>query len=371
MGLSGLEPKRVLALFLFVIFALSMLLLLVGFMMLDFYRMDLLFRLGWGGVGFVSLFITFQIIRQVGGAVGNELKKMISTAADSSDDDTPDPERRRFITNCMDFGITGVSCSMVCFGTLNVLQPPEVRTIAVPIKNLHRDLEGFTIVQVGDLHVDGIFIGRKWVRTVVDKTNRLSPDVVAITGDLVDSDVPDIGYDVAPLADLRARFGCFFVTGNHEYSLGSGGAESWINEIERLGITILMNSNELICCGGARILVAGVPDYDGGYSESHVSAPETAIVNPSFSDVKILLAHQPRSIYMAEKAGFDLQLSGHTHGGQFFPGHILMALAQPFVAGLHTYRNMQIHVTRGAGHSVIPLRLGAPAEIACLKLVKA
>lgn len=364
------HPKKRLIFFLFFVFSLSMLLLLGGFMVSGYCHVDLVIRLGWGGVGFVSLVITFQIFRQVGVAGFNEFKKMMPPRT-GLNGDAHDPERRRFITNCMDAGITGISCTMAAFGTLNTLFPPDIREIAVPIRNLHRDLEGFTIAHISDLHVDGLFIGRKRVRAVVDRTNRLSPDIVAITGDLVDSDVSDIGHDVAPLAGLRAKFGCFFVTGNHEYSLGAGGVQSWIDEIERLGITVLTNAHELICRGDGRMVIAGVPDQGGGYSGSQVSDPVAAIFGAPLADIKILLAHRPKSIYKAAGAGFDLQLSGHTHGGQFFPGHILMALAEPFVAGLHTYENTRIYVTRGAGHSVIPLRLGAPAEIACLKLVKA
>ncbi len=374
------ELKEILAISVFLIFTLSMLLLFAGFIAQAYYRTDLLLRLGWGGMGFVFLFVVFKIVWQFGCFAAVKLKKMISAIADSSNDgacegDVPDFARRRFLANCMDIGITGVSFSMAGFGTLNRLHPPDIREVRVPVKNLPCDLEGFKIVQISDVHVGNMSIERGWVETVVHRANRQSPDIVALTGDLADDTVSNIRNDVAPLADLCARFGCYFVTGNHEYYPPAGGVAPWIDEVEKLGFTVLMNENRIIQRGDGRILLAGVPDYGGANGlfsfRNHVSDPAAAMAGSPPADVKILLAHQPRSIFGAEEAGFDLQLSGHTHGGQFFPGHFFVTLSQPYVAGLHTYRNTQIYVNSGVGHCIVPLRLGAMAEITSLILTKA
>lgn len=256
--------------------------------------------------------------------------------------------------------ILGGAALMTLVGVIQARHPRVVR-VAVPIPGLPADLAGLRIVQLSDLHV-GPTIRRRFVDWVVDATNALAPDLVAVTGDVADGMVADLRDHVAPLARLRAPLGRFFVTGNHEYYWDPRG---WTQELERLGLTPLANEHRLLLRGSARLLVAGVTDHSAD------ADPYAAVAGAPESDVRILLAHQPRSAHTARAAGFDLQLSGHTHGGQFFPFNLLVRLFQPFVAGLHRLEEMWLYVSRGTGYWGPPLRLGAPSEITLLKLVPA
>jgi len=247
-------------------------------------------------------------------------------------------------------------------------QRPRVVRVAVPISGLPADLEGFRIVQLSDLHV-GPTIRRRFVQTVVDTANQLDPDVIAFTGDVADGKVPQLRAEVAPLGTLAARYGKFFVSGNHEYYWDANG---WMREAERLGFNVLINAHQLIQRGEGRLLVAGVTDAFASHGvPGHRSDPVAAVRGAPPSDVKLLLAHQPRSAYEADEMGFDLQLSGHTHGGQYFPFNILVHFFQPFVAGLHRLERMWLYVSRGTGYWGPPLRLGAPAEITLIELTGA
>jgi len=197
--------------------------------------------------------------------------------------------------------------------------------------------------------------------------NALDPDVVAITGDLVDGSVAELRAHVAPLAQLRARHGVFFVTGNHEYYSGVYG---WLGELQRLGIRVLHNEHVVLQHGGAPLVLAGVPDYGGHHFDpAHASDPAAALRGAPAHATRVLLAHQPRTAPAAAQAGFDLQLSGHTHGGQFLPWIFLVPLQQPYTAGLHKLDRMSIYVSRGTGYWGPPKRLAAPSEIAELILM--
>ena len=245
-------------------------------------------------------------------------------------------------------------------GLLQARRPRVVR-VAVPIRDLPSDLAGLRIVQLSDLHV-GPTLRRQFVADVVARTNDLHPDLVALTGDVADGFVPEMREHVAPLAGLVAPLGAFFVTGNHEYYWDPLG---WTRELERLGFAVLSNEHRLLVRGNGRLLLAGVTDLSAD------SDPAAAMAGAPESDVRVLLAHQPRSAYAARDAGFDLQLSGHTHGGQYFPFNLLVRLFQPFVSGLHRLEQMWLYVSRGTGYWGPPLRLGAPSEITLLELVPA
>jgi predicted MPP superfamily phosphohydrolase len=230
-------------------------------------------------------------------------------------------------------------------------------------------LAGFTIVQISDIHV-GPTIKRPYLDRIVDRVNGLAPDAVAITGDLVDGTVRELAPHTAPLARLKATHGTFFVTGNHEYYAG---AEPWIAELRRLGVRVLMNEHEVIERAGHALVLAGVTDYSAGHFDAaHRSDPQRAIGGaPSHTALRVLLAHQPRTAPAAAQAGFDLQLSGHTHGGQFWPWNLFVPMQQPYVAGLAKHESMWIYVSRGTGYWGPPKRFGAPSEITRIRLVKA
>ena len=243
-----------------------------------------------------------------------------------------------------------------------------IRLVEIPIAALPPALEGFTIAQISDIHV-GNTIGRDYVEAIVSRVNSLQPDLVAITGDLVDGTVPQLAHDVEPLARLKSKHGTFFVTGNHEYYSGAG---PWLAEFQRLGFQVLLNRHVVIEQDGARLAIAGVTDYSGHhFSDAHRSDPAAAIRGaPDELGAKILLAHQPRSAAAAADAGFDLQLSGHTHGGQFLPWNFFVRFQQPYTAGLARLRSMWVYTSRGTGYWGPPMRLGAPSEITQIRLVR-
>ena len=254
-------------------------------------------------------------------------------------------------------------------GVVNARRLARVVHVDVPIAGLPAALRGFIIVQISDIHV-GSTIKRGYLKAIVGAVNALKPDLVAVTGDLVDGSVARLGPHVAPLAELSARHGVYCVTGNHEYY---SGADAWVVELRRLGLHVLMNQNAVLEHDGARLLVGGVTDFSAHhYDPAQRSDPQAALSGaPANVGMKLLLAHQPRSAPAAAEAGFDLQLSGHTHGGQFLPWNFFVRFQQPFTAGLNRLKKLWVYTSRGTGYWGPPVRFGAPSEITRLRLVAA
>lgn len=251
-------------------------------------------------------------------------------------------------------------------GFVNARRVPRVVDVAIPIDGLAPALHGFTIVQISDIHV-GPTIKRGYVQAVVDRVNAIDADLVAVTGDVVDGPVERLALHVEPFAELRSRHGTFAVTGNHEYY---SGVEEWIVELRRLGMRVLLNEHALLRHDGAELVVAGVTDFGAQqFDEAQRSDPARAIAGAPPDVPRILLAHQPRSSPAAQAAGFDVQLSGHTHGGQFWPWPMFVRLQQPFTAGLHRAGRLWIYTSRGTGYWGPPKRFGAPSEITRIRLV--
>ncbi|WP_395703778.1 metallophosphoesterase [Aquabacterium sp.] len=267
------------------------------------------------------------------------------------------------------WAVPPLAALLLLWGLANARRPAQVRTVEVPIAGLPATLQGFTIAQISDVHV-GPTVKAGYVQAIVERVNALQADVVAITGDLVDGRVADLQQDVAPLAGLQARQGRYFVTGNHEYY---SGAREWTAHLRTLGLQVLDNRHVVLGQGEARLVLAGVTDVSAHhFIPEQRSDPQRAIAGaPADAAVRVLLAHQPRSAEAAATAGFDLQLSGHTHGGQIWPFNFFVPLQQPFVAGLHRLRQLWIYTSRGTGYWGPPLRLGAPSEITRLRLVAA
>lgn len=265
--------------------------------------------------------------------------------------------------------LAGLFMSLV--GFFNARRTAAVVQVDVPIKGLPAALHGFAIAQISDIHV-GPTIKHGYLQAIVRAVNTLQVDMVAVTGDLVDGTVAELAHHVAPLAGLTSTHGTYFVTGNHEYY---SGAHAWIDELQRLGIRVLMNEHVVLQHGQAHaqqaLVLAGVADYSAGHFDaSHRSDPHAAMAGaPAHALVRVLLAHQPRSAHEAEKAGFDLQLSGHTHGGQFWPWNFFVRFQQPFTAGLHRLEKLWIYTSRGTGYWGPPKRFGAPSEITHLRLI--
>ena len=262
-----------------------------------------------------------------------------------------------------------LTIAFTAVGFVNARRRARVRRVDIPIADLPPELHGFSIAQITDLHV-GPTIKREYVEAVVDAVNALDADVIAITGDLVDGGVRELAEHTAPLSRLTARDGVYFVTGNHEYY---SGVHAWIAELRRLGLHVLMNEHVVVRRDGAAVVMAGVTDYSAHHFDaSHQSDPERALAGaPTDAAVKVLLAHQPRSAFAAAGHAFDVQLSGHTHGGQFLPWNFFVPMQQPFTAGLHRHGRLWVYTSRGTGYWGPPKRLGAPSEITYVRLVAA
>ncbi len=263
-------------------------------------------------------------------------------------------------------GVMALTPAITLVGFFMARRTAPVVDVEVPLAGLPKELEGFTIAQISDIHV-GQTIKRNFVAAIVDRVNRLHADMIAITGDVADGSVPDLAHHTEPLARLESRHGTYFVTCNHEYY---SGADAWIRELERLGARVLMNEHVVLDHDGAALTVAGVTDYSAHHFDpSHRSDPRAAAKGAPEHAPKVLLAHQPRSATSAEAAGYQLQLSGHTHGGQFWPWNFLVRLQQPFIAGLNRLGRMWVYTSRGTGYWGPPMRFGIPSEITLIHLV--
>jgi predicted MPP superfamily phosphohydrolase len=264
--------------------------------------------------------------------------------------------------------VPAAAIAVTALGLLNARRTAAVVRVDVPIAGLPGGLHGFTIAQITDIHI-GATIKRPYVQAIVEAVNRLNADMVAVTGDLVDGSVGELAEHVAPIAQLSSRHGTFFVTGNHEYY---SDAHAWIDELRRLGVTVLLNEHVVLQHRQEALIVAGVTDHGGHHFDpAHRSDPHAALAGaPASAAFKLLLAHQPRSATAAAAAGYQLQLSGHTHGGQFLPWNFLVRLQQPFTAGLHRLRELWVYISKGTGYWGPPQRFGVPSEITYLRLVR-
>jgi predicted MPP superfamily phosphohydrolase len=274
-----------------------------------------------------------------------------------------DPERRLFLSRAFAAVVGGAATLVGVGGLANALRGFDVRRVRVPLARLPREASGYRIVQMSDVHV-GPTIGRAFVEAVVRETNALAPDMVVITGDLVDGTVEQLRALVEPLRELKAKDGVFFVTGNHEYY---SGADEWIAHLGSLGIRVLRN--ERVDVRGLFDL-AGVDDVSAGRMLAHHGQDVAgALEGRDPSRAVVLLAHQPKAIADAARADVDLQLSGHVHGGQLVPFNWLARLDQPFVAGLHLVDKTWIYVSTGTGYWGPPMRVGPGAELTHIELV--
>lgn len=273
--------------------------------------------------------------------------------------------RREFLAQLLAGGAGAFGLALSGWGVWSAIRPVEVKRVAVRLKKLPGSLNGLRLVQLTDMHI-GLTIGRDFVEDVVRKVNALEPDIVAITGDLIDGSVDELGPAVAPLGELRAKLGTYFVTGNHEYY---SGADSWLAFLQSLGIKALRNEHVELTKNGETIHLAGVDDWTAHrFGNGHGSDMARAMEGRDANQPVVLLAHQPVQFDEAREHGVDLQISGHTHGGQIFPFGLLTRLAQPFVSGLHRRGDSQIYVSSGTGYWGPPMRIAAPAEITLIEL---
>jgi len=272
-----------------------------------------------------------------------------------------DPARRQALARITGGAVTTLVVAEVGAGMVGALREAPVVDVPITLARLPRALDGFTIVQLTDLHV-GATIGRDLVASLVARINALAPDLIALTGDLVDGSVDELRDDLAPLAGLRAPHGVYFVTGNHEYYVG---VEAWIAHLTSLGIRVLRNERVPITRGDAGFDLAGIDDHDAtSHGRGHGPDLVAALAGRDPTRAVVLLAHQPRQVRAAALHDVDLQLSGHTHGGQVWPWHYLAALQQGgLLAGRYREGPTELYVSRGAGYWGPPVRFAAPSEL--------
>jgi predicted MPP superfamily phosphohydrolase len=266
-------------------------------------------------------------------------------------------------------GTLGLTGLITLTGLLFAIRKPRVVHVDIPLVDLPQALHGFSIAQISDVHV-GSTIKRSFVESIVAVANGLKADLIAVTGDLVDGSVQQLSFHTAPLAALTARHGAYFVTGNHEYYSGE---HAWTAEIRRLGLQVLKNEHVVLDHDGASLVLAGVTDLSARHFNADESSDPKAALNgaPADAGVKILLAHQPNSAPAAERAGFDVQISGHTHGGQFWPWNWFVGFFTPFTGGLYRLKDLWVYVNRGTGYWGPPNRFGVPSEITRIRLIAA
>jgi hypothetical protein len=245
------------------------------------------------------------------------------------------------------------------------LAPPGVRRIEIPLARWPQALDGFRIVQISDVHI-GPLLDRRFATEIAKRVNALSPDLVAVTGDLVDGSVARIGDEVEPFGAIRARHGVFFITGNHDFY---SGADAWVDRVCELGWRALRNERVVIGDGEGHFDLAGVDDHHGALlGPGQGEDLSRALGGRESARPVVLLAHDPATFRRASQYGVDLQLSGHTHGGQIWPFRYLVRATVPWVAGLYRLGASAVYVSRGTGFWGPPMRLGAPSEITELVL---
>jgi predicted MPP superfamily phosphohydrolase len=275
------------------------------------------------------------------------------------------PERRLFLSRVAASGALVVSGGVTAFGSWRAFSPPEVTEVPVKLPGLPKALDGFSIVQLSDVHV-GAIIQEKFLDQLVNTANGARPDLIAITGDLVDGTPNAIGRYVARLRNLKSRFGTFFVSGNHDYY---SGWEEWARELEGIDFAVLRNRSVVIGDPGASFDLIGVDDYGAKWAPNGYDL-EAATAGRDLERASVLLAHQPSGLEKVAEKKIGLQLSGHTHGGQMFPANLIGdVIWGSRNAGLSVHEGTHLYTSRGCGFVGPPMRVGAPPEVVKIILV--
>lgn len=327
---------------------------------------DMLLWVGFIGLGVFSLTFIAFLVRDLGWFTGfMSFKAYESIASTDSSSFQIDPGRRQFILMSMNMGIIGLTSLLGGIGLFQARRSASIMRQKISIPNLPPGLQGLRIAQISDLHV-GPTIKADYAQAVVDQVNALNPDLIFFTGDMVDGTVDHLVDDVEPLRGLNARYGKFFVTGNHEYY---SGVEQWISKVGELGMTNLHNEHRILSINGAQLAIAGVTDLMAhNISKAHTTDPQKAVAGIPREMPTILLAHQPGTAPLTDGLAIDLMVSGHTHGGQYIPFNLAVNRIHPYAAGWYKHGDMQVYVNRGTGYWGPPLRLGVPSEITLFEL---
>jgi predicted MPP superfamily phosphohydrolase len=260
--------------------------------------------------------------------------------------------------------VLALTVASLILGFLNASRGPQIKKVIVKVDNLPSDLEGFKIAQISDLHV-GATIRKPYVEKVVKKVNELKADMVALTGDIGDGVVKHYRADIAPMSKIKSTYGTFFTPGNHEYYWN---VNEWLSVMNNLGIINLVNRGKVIQHRNSSVLVGGIPDPVGGIAPDLLGIQDSA--SGEKASFRILLSHRPGIAKEAHKNGYDLLLSGHTHGGQFFPWTLVVKMVHRYSQGLHKLGDMWIYVNQGTGSWGPLIRLGTTPEITLLMLTQ-
>lgn len=253
--------------------------------------------------------------------------------------------------------VLGVVVPALVYG-FSISRRPETKRVTVDVPGLDKSLDGFRIVQISDVHITDT-LGRDFAQRVADQVNSLKPDLVAVTGDLIDGSVARLEQEVAPLGTMRATHGVFYVTGNHEYYHGGS---AWEAEGRRLGWQVLHNEHRVLADG--KLVVGGVPDLEGArFSEAHAPRADLTFAQAPAGVPRILLAHQPRFARAAKDQKVSLMLSGHTHGGQILPFNAFVKLQQPVIGGFEVIEGVPTYTSLGTGYWGPPFRIGPRGEV--------
>ncbi|MDD4973069.1 MAG: metallophosphoesterase [Bacteriovorax sp.] len=311
-----------------------------------------LINLSYVLLGFLGLITLVFILLDLKHTFDNFFKRSPPALADLG--------RREFFKK--NLAITGIATSTMIAGAgyANSFDP-QVSTIHIPLSEAHKNLNGLKIVQLSDIHI-GPTLKKEFCEMLVTKVNALKPDLIAITGDMVDGRVAYLKDELLPFLNFQSRLGTYFITGNHEYYWY---ANEWVAWARSSGMTPLMNENVKLSHNNTDFFLAGVTDPSSNrLDKKNASDPKKAVLGIPTEAYKILLAHQPNACFRACKAGFHTQLSGHTHGGQGFPWNIIVTLLQPYVRGLNKHEGMNVYVHSGTGFWGPPNRFMVNSEIA-------
>jgi predicted MPP superfamily phosphohydrolase len=319
----------------------------------------------WLGLAFY-LVLTLLVLEPVRWALRARLRRRTPAPVAAPAAPCDGTARRVFLARSLAVTAGAVALETAGTGAYLANAAPVVRRVPVTLAGLDPALDGLRIVTFSDGHLSATYGGRRFER-LVEIVNAQRPDVVAIVADLVDGDVDDLREDVAPLADLVSDQGVFFVTGNHEYFVDT---TAWLRHLPTLGVQVLRNERVPIGRGGATFDLAGIDDRTAASSglAGHGADLDAALDGRDDATPVVLLAHQPVMVEQARAAGVDLQLSGHTHGGQLWPFDYAVRLDQPAVQGWSRHGGTQLYVTPGAGYWGPPMRVGARPEVTVVEL---
>lgn len=274
--------------------------------------------------------------------------------------------RRVAIPAPMRYAIGAVAMSFAAFAVSQAIRVPALKEVEIKIRNLPPAFDGYRLIQLTDLHISRLFQA-PWVEETVALANAQNPDLIVITGDLIDGDLQARQLDVAPLAKLAAKDGVYAIPGNHEYYFGH---DDWMRQYETLGMRTISNGHVVLSHGEASLTLAGVNDLAAARFGLEGPDIAKALSGAPVNAPVILLNHQPRDARLAAEAGIDLQLSGHTHGGMILGMDRLVArFNNGFVSGLYRLGDTQLYVNNGTALWIgFALRLGVPSELTVITL---